>query len=526
MPRPATRSGFTHRLIIACLSLDHHLIMADSSRAELPAPLWAAVCLPHLAIEVLLRGVLEPGATVVTDGNPRAPHIAACNDAASERGVRPGMGLAAAYAVAGELQVFKRDETLEHESLEGLAGWADQFTSSVCLSDTQPRGLLLEIGGSVRLFGGDPRQLGVQLRQGLVSLGFTPRIAAAPTPTAAWWLASAGVETLILDLPRLRQRLSRLSVTCMDVEQTVLDALHGIGVRSVGDCERLPRAETARRFGPVLHHKLDRAMGRTSDPREPYQRPEKLIRTITLPVPVGGVEALLFALGRLLREVVGVLVATGGAMQVIELELRDSGGHDIRLNVALIAPSRDVRHVVGLLRHRLEAMRLREPVERLQLEVVQSVSLAPRNLDLFDDGAINGRGAGDNEWLTILERLHARLGPKRVQALQINDDHRPEYAWRAVGPLQGGQGTDSAQARHRPLWLLSEPEGLNVRNGGPIYRGVLQLESVAERIEGGWWEGHDVRRDYHIAVNPAGERFWIYYDRDTANAWYLHGIFG
>jgi protein ImuB len=73
--------------------------------------------------------------------------------------------------------------------------------------------------------------------------------------------------------------------------------------------------------------------------------------------------------------------------------------------------------------------------------------------------------------------------------------------------------------------LLAEPRNLTMRDGTPCYGGPLQLETSAERIEGGWWEGNDVSRDYHVATNHIGARYWIYHDRRN-RAWYLHGVFG
>jgi len=49
-----------------------------------------------------------------------------------------------------------------------------------------------------------------------------------------------------------------------------------------------------------------------------------------------------------------------------------------------------------------------------------------------------------------------------------------------------------------------------------------------ERIESGWWDGGDCRRDYFVAENPDGEIVWIYRDhrRGTDDGeWWLHGWF-
>jgi protein ImuB len=50
--------------------------------------------------------------------------------------------------------------------------------------------------------------------------------------------------------------------------------------------------------------------------------------------------------------------------------------------------------------------------------------------------------------------------------------------------------------------------------------------SGPERIETGWWDGHDVRRDYYVAWTRAGIRLWIFRERPPGGGWFLHGVFG
>jgi protein ImuB len=54
------------------------------------------------------------------------------------------------------------------------------------------------------------------------------------------------------------------------------------------------------------------------------------------------------------------------------------------------------------------------------------------------------------------------------------------------------------------------------------------LREGPERIESGWWDGADTRRDYYVAESPAGELAWIFRDhrRGTDDGeWFLHGLF-
>jgi protein ImuB len=54
------------------------------------------------------------------------------------------------------------------------------------------------------------------------------------------------------------------------------------------------------------------------------------------------------------------------------------------------------------------------------------------------------------------------------------------------------------------------------------------LKDGPERIESGWWDGRDIKRDYFVARTPLGETVWIYRDHRYGaddGEWFLHGLF-
>ena len=76
----------------------------------------------------------------------------------------------------------------------------------------------------------------------------------------------------------------------------------------------------------------------------------------------------------------------------------------------------------------------------------------------------------------------------------------------------------------RPLWLLAEPQPL----AHLLETQPWVLCDGPERIESGWWDGADVRRDYFVARTPADETVWIYRDHRYGiedGEWFLHGVF-
>jgi protein ImuB len=70
-----------------------------------------------------------------------------------------------------------------------------------------------------------------------------------------------------------------------------------------------------------------------------------------------------------------------------------------------------------------------------------------------------------------------------------------------------------------------QPRSLDEDAAAPCYEGRLTLLAGPERIEAGWWDGHDVTRDYFVASNPDEALLWIYRERDAGGRWFLHGFF-
>jgi protein ImuB len=83
----------------------------------------------------------------------------------------------------------------------------------------------------------------------------------------------------------------------------------------------------------------------------------------------------------------------------------------------------------------------------------------------------------------------------------------------------------------RPVWLLRTPQRLSERDGRPWRSGPLHLHPAKgappepERIETGWWDGGEVRRDYYVAQDIHGVRLWIFREHAAPRGWYLHGVF-
>ncbi len=178
----------------------------------------------------------------------------------------PGIKLNSAFALAASLRVFERSIRRERASLESLSAWAQRLTSTVSLSP--PDTVLLEVAGSVRLFG-SLAAIKHKLDEELARRRWARRLCAAPTATAALWLARGAVED-VESLATLSGKLGSLPIRVTRWPLEIQALLRDLGLRTIADCLRLPRDGFARRVGLQYLHDLDRALARRFDLRESF----------------------------------------------------------------------------------------------------------------------------------------------------------------------------------------------------------------------------------------------------------------
>lgn len=423
------------------------------------------------------------------------------------------MSIATALALAPGLSFTARNLKEEQKALRGISTWALQFTPAVSLE--LPDTVLLEISGSITLFGGLTRII-ERVRAGIKDLGFTFKLAAAPTPLAASWLARAGQEVVIDDPQKLKEEIRTLPAWVLRRDAKVSAMLEAIGVKTLGDLLALPRAGLARRFGQELLDQIDRALGNMPDPRVFFSVPEKFLREIELPAPVREAETLLFAAKRLLMELRGFLLARSAAIEHFTLNLIHDKGRKTFFVIGLAGPTRDLTRFITLVREKLNNTTVIQPVTALEVEAGEIHPFPGSDLELFPGGPSQMENLH-----RLLERLHTRLGSSAVRKLAVNPDHRPEYASVFADSDKTGEKLEIGS---RPLWLLESPRAIQEIDSTPHYRGALKLVAGPERLESGWWDGEDIARDYFIAENPEHSLLWIFQDRKTTS-WYLHGVF-
>ncbi|HUQ09433.1 MAG TPA: DNA polymerase Y family protein [Steroidobacteraceae bacterium] len=495
---------------------------------------------------------------VVTDAEDRNQRILCADPRAEAAGVHEGMTLGAALAILPDIDPRPRDSQAELALMRRLAGLAAVFTPQVSIES--PDGLLLEIKPSIRLFGG-LRELCRKLRAACLAdpvfarPELQPCFTLAPTALAALAAARAGARCFITDPAVLPARLKPLPVSVLRWPAEENQRLAAMGVHTLGELLRLPRAGFARRFGPAQLADLDRLLGRRADPRARLHRRERYRGRVDLDHELEDHERIIEVLRPLLEELEQFLGERQRGITALQCRFHHYRAAPTVCALRLAAPEASAVRLLSLLRERLATLELPEPVRRCEL---RGGALSERPLaskPLWSAGEHGHAPAG--EMPALVEHLRARLGNASVHGLRRVSEHRPENAWQVAEPAlcaakkgtkkgtdlfidnccdkdRAGAGSINRSVPFfspfftRPLWLLATPEPLSQQRGWPRRRGPLEILQGPERIESGWWDGADVVRDYYVARDSKGSLLWLYCEcsGEGGRRWFVHGLFG
>ena len=486
--------------------------------------LWFCIYLPNLPLEAFGPG---DDNRIVVEEQQGVHRVSLAGSKARAAGVLPGQSPNAALALRPGLDIEERDEIREQQVLELLATWLEQFSSFVSIAGRDV--LLLEIAGSLRLFGG-LRCLRQQVAAGLEAQGFAASLAIAPTPLGATWLARARRRACIREPANIVAALRELPLQCLEWPPAILESLAGMGIKHVGDCLRLPREGFARRFGVQRLLELDRALGRLPDPRNAWRAPERFCADFEMTEEIGDRELLLEICRELLQAHEKFLLARQLGTQRLLFTFFHLKAKATSLPLGGARADRAANHWFELLRLRFEQFALPEPVIAIRLRGGSTQALHTESGRL----AFQGRAPREQYYsmTQLAERLAARVGNDSVHGVDAVADHRPHYAW-STRDLFASKAADVLmqvrQGLERPLWMLPEPQLLSTRDGYPLHHGKLELLTGPERLETGWWDDDGIARDYYTAASPRGTNLWVFRNRvqhSDDSSWYLHGIFG
>ncbi|MFA9274133.1 MAG: DNA polymerase Y family protein [Candidatus Aquirickettsiella gammari] len=539
-------------------------------------PLWIAIYLPQLALEVFRPHWWSNGLSEYRSedlGEDQSVHlnqqenhhlvvceqqrIYALSESLRAYGLLPGMRQNSIALLCEQAEIKQRDPELEQSLRQQVAVSLLQYSPQVRFCEDHADIILIEVAASLRLFGGI-RQLYRRIRQDLVHLGVRAQIGIARNASAASLLAQKIAQKtaqkslpntnnktqekqrrqrqlqLCLSNKRLAQHLDALPCYLLPATRSYLDWLQGIACTDLAALRNLPRAGLQRRCGKALLHALDIAYGDHLALHQWITVPDSFHARYELPDRIDKTEIIFHFTRGLVLQLCGWLKQQQKAIKQITLILEHERGRQAvapsMLQIPFAKACWQEEHITRLLKEKLAQWQLSSAAIAVRLEVNEMEARQAFSTSLFPDQASQSESES-----RLLELLIARLGAEQVLQAAPRADHRPEVANRWVSVLEKSSGKAQAFAFNnpRPSWLLKIPLSLGVRQHSPYYGSRLKLLSPAERIEAGWWNGQLVTRDYFIAECSKHVRYWIYRERigqerlmQEDEAWFLHGVFG
>jgi len=512
-----------------------------------------------------------------------ALRVQATTPAGHHRGVRVGMTAAEARARVPELQTEFLDPVGEAQDLEAVTQQLLRISPN--LGSLPPDSMVAEISrssaaaalrrappgrarGGLRHLAGGERAVMERVRLRMADLGHLVRVVVADDPRTAHAVARWSTEEGQGRSLRIRpgggaEALSPLPLSALELPEREHQMLEGLGIRTVGDFAALAPAAVAGRLGPIAVAAHAMALGRCpADPLPLWESEDTRTLSRALPDAVTELEALLFVLNAMLRELSAHLAASGEAATRIlvrfgiDTAYADGGSGQPWQDLALRLgqPTRDPGRMLSLLRLRLERFQLAGPVIRVVLELTETAPFTGRQRDLLGQEATGERVA------EVATRLQDSLGSHAVIRPLIADRHRPEAAWvpQAFSPLspttsQGQRTLFAASTPQsgvaqaiaddpvtewrgfpelvppaRPPLLLPEPLAIEVDATLGTPRG-LHMDGRwfpatdchgPEKLVGEWWFHGGFQRTYWRLRLRDGRTAWIYQED---RRWLLHG---
>ena len=516
--------------------------------------LWLCLRFPQLPLEVFFDETTPAGHQLTqTEDQPLTAaavvdeqRLLVCNQAAIAAGATPGITPATAHTLCGQIVIFARDPELEASTLQRIAYSCYAFTPVI--NPVGPEWLLLEIGSSLKLFGGLKTLLG-RIKRHLAEQRFSYRFGLAPTPSAAQLLTQlTGEQKLELvhcfepDNGNLQQPqgfarlINNLPLPKLLCETKLQKQFRASGFTTLGDLIALPRAALGRRFGKPFLIYLQQLTGELADPQPSLALPPEFDDTLAFSDAITATDRLLFPMKRMLIALCGYLRGRQLQCQHLSWQLNLTNQSQQQVSISFSQPQSQLGHFLDLTRLRLESLYLKAPVDSLRLQVNQLHPTVTQTGNLFQAGDLfeldepadkTGHPIPLQNQATsdLIDRLTTRLGTDAVSQLACADSHIPEQACQCHSPLSRRlhRPVDNPLPLPRPLWLLAEPTVIS-HNNPQSTPAQLTLLRGPERIEGGWWQ-QPICRDYYMARHHSGLNYWVYQDR-TSHDWFIHGLFG
>jgi len=517
----------------------------------------------------------------IIENNGNTQTLSSVSFGAHNSGLNIGQPLQDAKAICPELMTRVRSVKCELTFLHALCRWYTQFTPWVAVDNYD--GVILNIKGCAHLFGGEEGMLDLIVSR-TETFGLTVTSGVADTVGGAWALArftpkptesylksnsidqearatrSRATKKIQIDDTKQQvtqllknnairiapagntyNSLAKLPIASLRIENKIVTKLNQLGLKSVKDLLKQPRAPLARRFGPTLIARLDQALGHVPETISPITDKKHFGVRISFPEPIGLIEDIKNAIEKLLIRLCNKLKTAVLGFQELKIDLGFSNNETQSLLVSLACFTNDPERIFSVLLLKLGEIKPNFGIDIIRLEAINvgpiTQSQSINNLDLHEKVIKNQNNVLKN----LITRLGTKVGLDAIIRHIPAQSHIPEKSWQVLNAAWSNYDMKSwpTSNRNRPSFLWP-PEALEVPKHSRledhfIWRKKLyqvKTKLGPERIAPEWWiEDNNWRsgvRDYWQVRCNDGEFLWLFYAHGAQlpGGWFCHGKFG
>ncbi|MCL6285444.1 DNA polymerase Y family protein [Ruegeria sp. 2012CJ41-6] len=477
---------------------------------------------PRLASDRVLRARPAEGPFALTLIESNANRLYCLNQAAEDQGLNRGMSYSDARAFAPSLISQPAHPQADERFLVTLRRWATRYCPWVGLEGRD--GLVLDVTGATHLLGGEAALI-KDIHQRFARAGITVRVGMGDTRGAAWALARHGGG--VAAPGQMLEAIGNLPVAALRIEDATSLALQRLGLRTISDLSRAPRASLARRFGASLMLRLDQALGTQPEELSPLAEPPHYGTRMTLPEPIGLTSDVMAGTSRLLDQLCAKLKAQETGARVLTLTLRRVDQDSQQVELRLARPLRDPHRILPLFQRGVDAVDAGFGIDQLRLEATQVEPLPVQQLSHVATGR-------QDKLDDLITRIGTRIGLENVQRFLPADSHIPERSFLIAPAAHSRPEPGWGTPRPRPL-ILFAPEPIAGTGAQPPRQFRWRRMSLTtgratgpERIAPEWWLSDENwrsgLRDYWHVETRQGRRLWLFHTPQSPG-WFVQGEF-
>jgi protein ImuB len=290
-----------------------------------------------------------------------------------------------------------------------------------------------------------------------------------------------------------------------------------------------------RRFGGNMVLRLYQALGQEAEFLLPLKEPIPYSERVMLLEPIRTREVIESTVHALIDQLCKRLYGEGLGLRSATLTYCRIDGKSGQLMIGTNHSSQRTDHIFKLFALQFDQVAPGLGIEAFILDAPKTEPASDKQNLLW-----NGKPAADSEEVAeMLDNVSARVGKDQIHRYLPQEHHWPERAAGNTTDLTQSPESAWPEDRVRPVQLLEPPEPIEAMALTPDYaprqfvyrnqRHIIVNADGPERISHEWWIEDGGYRDYYVAEDEEGMRYWLFGmpndDTSQTRRWFIHGYF-